>query len=122
MNRDTSINLIDRPSRPVRAGLIVLTLTLAAMALPAVARTPYRSDAGRVTPPHHYPPPLNQAAEHAHTKGAHGTTAGMRATQQRLRGNKEAGLAHIPSTGPGPLAEHHHWPDNRASHAATRGR
>ena len=121
MNRSAPMKLIDwlRPS--IRTGLIALSLTFAAAMLPAVAQTPYRSELGRVTPPHHYPPPQNPAAEHAHGKGAHGTTAGMRATMQRLRGNKEAGLVHIPS-GPGPLVQNHHWPDSRASNAAARAR
>ena len=120
MIHSTSAKLVHRPVPPVRTGLIVLALTLATTALPAVAQTPYHSDSSQVVHHYHYPQPLNAVAEHAHSKGAHGTTAGMRAAGQRLRGNKEAGLVHLPP-GRGPL-EQHHWPDSRASNVAVPGR
>ena len=101
-----------RSVRSVRTGLIVLML--ATVTLPAVAQTPYHSDSGQVVRHYRYPQPLNKVAEHAHSKGAHGATAGMRATMQRLKGNKEAGLVHLPP-GPGAVELHQHWPDSGVS-------
>ncbi len=118
MNRNPTAKLLDRPRPSVRTGLIVFMLTIATAALPAIARTPYRGASGPAARPHVYLQPTNQAAEHAHSRGAHGTTAGMRAAQQRLRGNKEAGLTRPPAPGPGPLAEHQHWPDSHAAQGA----
>ncbi len=119
MIHSASAMLAHRPVPSVRTGLFVLMLATAAV--PAVAQTPYRSESGQVVRHYHYPQPLNKVAEHAHSKGAHGTTAGMRATMQRFKGNKEAGLVHLPA-GRGPQEFHQHWPDNRASNVAVPGR